>query len=70
MLVWGGGLADGGLYDPSANSWSPLPLEGAPLSRYFHAGVWTGTELVIFGGTGAPPGLPSLTLGDGALLRP
>ena len=68
MLVWGGGLADGGLDDPREQLVAVAPRR-CP-SRYFHAGVWTGTELVIFGGTRAPPGLPSLTLGERALLRP
>jgi N-acetylneuraminic acid mutarotase len=62
MLVWGGvqrtpgtfndaapspsGLA----YDPSSDTWTTLPTDGQPSSRATHAAVWTGTEMLIWGG--------------------
>jgi hypothetical protein len=54
MIVWGGrddsgALADGGRYDPSTDSWQPLPditLEG----RYEHTAIWTGSEMIVWGG--------------------
>ena len=62
MIVWGGSsflrssgtgsvLRDGGLYDPRADSWIPVPTEGAPSARRSHAAVWTGREMLVWGGT-------------------
>jgi hypothetical protein len=57
MLAWGGELAghgdqflaDGAAYDPATDAWNPLPA--APLAaRDRHVAVWTGTEMVIWGG--------------------
>ncbi|MHC4599590.1 MAG: Kelch repeat-containing protein [Planctomycetota bacterium] len=53
MLLWGGcgaaDQADGFRYDPSTDTWSPLPA--TPLAgRALHKAVWTGTEVVIWGG--------------------
>ena len=61
MIVFGGSnaeipgspdnlLADGAAYDPAANAWTPLPALGAPAARFHHDSVWTGTELLVFGG--------------------
>ncbi len=58
MLVWGGEalagggyFADGAAYDPCANMWTVLPPipEGAS-ARAYHTAVWTGTEMIIWGG--------------------
>jgi len=69
MLVWGGASgrsggvlhADGASYDPQAGRWSPLPP--APLAaRTGQAAVWTGRELVVWGGyTGLGPGRWAIT---------
>lgn len=57
MLVWGGSgslprqpyFADGAAYDPAADRWRRLPQ--APLIRRAgHSAVWTGKEMVIWGG--------------------
>ena len=53
MIVWGGTynnitLADGGRYNPSTRSWSPISQIGAP-ARDNHTAFWTGTEMIIFG---------------------
>lgn len=59
MIVWGGYgssctgsyCADGAAYDPATNSWSTIPA--APIAgRQRFAMVWTGTEVVIWGGQG------------------
>jgi hypothetical protein len=62
MIVWGGQtgypedppqptLTDtGGRYDPAANAWIPTSMANAPNARYRHAGIWTGDELVVWGG--------------------
>lgn len=59
MAVWGGGdtdsrvgyYADGAAFDPDAGTWraiAPSPL----VARSGHTGVWSGTEVVLWGGTG------------------
>lgn len=57
MIVWGGfgGTGDavaatGGSYDPLANSWALTTLAQAPLPRELHTTVWTGSEMLVFGG--------------------
>jgi N-acetylneuraminic acid mutarotase len=64
MLVWGGGLynprsrfsaiatplEEGGRYDPATDSWKPTATAGAPSPRLGHLAVWTGTEMLIWGG--------------------
>jgi hypothetical protein len=58
MIVWGGivlvtRLDDGGQYDPIADSWTTVALNGRPAARFSHAAVWTGTEMIVFGGFGS-----------------
>lgn len=73
LLVWGGStlvtsenrwLADGAALDPVANRWRPLPP--APIGpRSEAATVWTGSEMVVWGGTAN-----SQMLTDGAAFNP
>jgi N-acetylneuraminic acid mutarotase len=62
MIVWGGGsfnpygsihLNDGGRYNPAANTWTALPVAGTPAARDAHTAVWTGSDMIIFGGIGS-----------------
>jgi N-acetylneuraminic acid mutarotase len=57
MFVWagtGGGsagtLRDGGLYDPTTNSWSTVSTTNAPAGGVQGSIVWTGTEAIMWGG--------------------
>src|SRR5207249_8065850 len=57
MIVWGGfdGVADvntGGIYDPSADTWTPTSTSGAPAARDLHVAVWadSSSEMDIWGG--------------------
>ena len=60
MLVWGGctnanitlGIprSDGARYNPTSNTWTPMSSVNAPTGRALATGVWTGTELIIWGG--------------------
>src|SRR4029077_8239677 len=63
MIVWGGGYFDpnnyvfvpfntGGRYDPSTDNWRVTNLTGAPDPRDSHTAVWTGNELIVWGGFG------------------
>jgi hypothetical protein len=36
-----------------SGSWTVTSVSGAPAGRYWHTGVWTGGELIVFGGTTA-----------------
>jgi hypothetical protein len=57
MLIWGGEGGDSGptlntgaRYDPTTDTWTPMSTLGAPGGRYLHAAVWTGSELLVWGG--------------------
>jgi N-acetylneuraminic acid mutarotase len=57
MIVWGGIMAggsgslnSGGRYYPSTDTWSPVSTLGAPVARYAHTAVWTGSKMVVWGG--------------------
>jgi N-acetylneuraminic acid mutarotase len=59
MIVWGGFFYDGnnhyfntgGRYNPSTNVWTPTSVTNAPEPRFFHTAVWTGSEMVAWGGS-------------------
>ena len=62
MIIWGGNTgsyppdtASGGAYDPSSDSWEPLPEAGAPSAREQHTAVWTGSLMLVMGGYDANP---------------
>jgi N-acetylneuraminic acid mutarotase len=56
MLVWGGNTAagvprNGGRYNPATDTWKPLSWRpGVTLRRLGHTAVWTGTEMIVWGG--------------------
>jgi N-acetylneuraminic acid mutarotase len=58
MIVWGGtnfnnqvGVSNtGGRYDPVSDTWTATNLTNAPTARYFHTAVWTGSEMIVWGG--------------------
>ncbi len=58
MIVWGGCyggqcqlvLNSGGRYDPSSDSWVPTSIEDGPTARLNHSAVWTGSEMIVWGG--------------------
>jgi len=54
MLIWGGaGVgtdATGGRYDPDADTWQPTSVVNAPNGNGGGTAVWTGTEMVFWGG--------------------
>jgi N-acetylneuraminic acid mutarotase len=60
-IFWGGeartiadekatALSDGAAYNPMTDTWRTLSSKGAPSARASHVSVWTGQELVIWGG--------------------
>src|SRR5439155_26877 len=58
MIVWGGYryttsttyLNTGGRYNPSTDSWIATTTTGVPGGRSFHTAVWTGSEMIVWGG--------------------
>lgn len=60
MIAFGGASAvgridgfrnDGFRYDPATDTWTPLPANPG-LGRAEHVAVWTGTEMIVYGGIG------------------
>jgi N-acetylneuraminic acid mutarotase len=58
MIVWGGEYIDGAcnsaqgaIYDPATDTWHPTTTTGAPHPRDNHSAVWTGTQMIVWGGT-------------------
>jgi N-acetylneuraminic acid mutarotase len=62
MIIWGGEfwqpfidgvfcyLNTGGRYDPATDTWKLTSTKGAPSKRYGHVGIWTGKEMIVWGG--------------------
>jgi N-acetylneuraminic acid mutarotase len=46
LIVWAPGFA----FNPLENTWRALNVTNAPRYRYGHSAVWTGKEMLIFGG--------------------
>lgn len=74
MIVWGGygdgtaatGLNTGRIYDPITNTWDETSVTNAPSPRASHSVIWTGTEMIIWGGNTESWSLP----GDGGRYNP
>jgi hypothetical protein len=59
MIVWGGyggpvsgELNSGGRYNPSTDTWIATSIANAPSGRSSHTVVWTGSEMIVWGGYG------------------
>lgn len=64
MIIWGGyeshscgflcvtgtNYNDGARYNPANNTWQSMATAGAPFNRSSHRAVWTGTEMIVWGG--------------------
>lgn len=58
IIVWGGNVGStsptyvnsGGLYDPVADQWTTISTIGVPDPRSGHTSVWTGSQMVVWGG--------------------
>jgi hypothetical protein len=57
MIVWGGigyGYENtGGRYNPTTDTWVPTSTINAPEGRANPTAVWTGSEMIIWGGYNA-----------------
>jgi hypothetical protein len=74
-LIWGGILitdpergrelyGDGASFEPANQVWSSIPISSEFPGRFGHSAVWTGTEMMIWGGARAD------TLNTGARYNP
>ncbi len=78
MLVWGGQdprqpftLGDGAAFDPTTSAWRAISDRSAPHPREGFASVWTGTELIVWGGEYHPEtGEETVPLNDGGIYNP
>ncbi len=55
MIIWGGWeggpiFNTGGRYNPITNSWTATSTANAPAPRTNHTAVWTGSEMIVWGG--------------------
>jgi N-acetylneuraminic acid mutarotase len=65
MIVWGGCptvsctevLNDGARYDPSTDTWTPIANTSGLTPRHFHQAIWTGSQMIVWGGTTDPQGI-------------
>ncbi len=75
MIVWGGigfsdsGLNSGGVYAFANDTWNATPTLGAPSGRNSHSAIWTGSEMIVWGGNNNL-GPPNYSTNDGARLNP
>jgi hypothetical protein len=58
MIVWGGygdgaasAWSDGAIYNPATDAWVAASGAGSPTARGGHAAKWTGTGMLVFGGS-------------------
>ena len=45
-------LNTGGSYSPNANSWTATSTTNAADARISHSAIWTGSEMIVWGGSG------------------
>jgi N-acetylneuraminic acid mutarotase len=59
MIVWGGfsgsysnnvNRNDGACFNPTNNAWRPVSTGNAPTPRFAHSAIWTGKEMLVWGG--------------------
>jgi N-acetylneuraminic acid mutarotase len=59
MIVFGGSrnignaytfYDNGARYNPSLNSWTSIKSTNSPPARYYHTAIWTGSEMIVWGG--------------------
>src|SRR5262249_42145923 len=62
-------LGDGARYNPTTKKWASIQSEGAPSPRTAHTAVWTGSRMIVWGGTGISQSLLT-NFNDGASYDP
>lgn len=64
VIIWGGYVEKengemvitntGIIFDPKTMTWTSLPMDGDPSPRHYHTALWTGTQMIIWGGENDP----------------
>lgn len=74
VFIWGGSDSSGGvldsgaIYDPVVDTWTPIAKDAyTPTARVLATAVWTGSVVVVFGGSDAAGATPYK---DGAIYDP
>ena len=59
MIIWGGygDRNTGGRYNPSTDIWIDTSTTSAPIGREQHTAIWTGSEMVVWGGASSAQGV-------------
>jgi hypothetical protein len=62
MIIWGGSstagdFGNGARYNPAADTWTATAATNAPLARSYHTAVWSGNEMIIWGGASGDQGI-------------
>ena len=77
MIIWGGGAGTpfagfntGGRYNPDTDSWTSTTTVNAPDIRFDETAVWTGTEMIIWGGVCCVCGGPCIFRDTGGRYNP
>ena len=84
MIVWAGGgdeptdaggvesheAGPGAAYNPTTDSWRMISSVGAPEARLENTAVWTGTEMIVFGGNSGIARVGGTTLSSGGRYNP
>lgn len=83
MIIWGGHgsggpsgtlfLNTGARYNPATDVWLPISSDGAPAARDSHTAIWTGNEMIVWGGLnvgGAFPSYVATNYADGFRYNP
>ena len=61
MIIWVGFAVpaspalsnDGARFNPTSQTWTAMNISSPPPARYVHSAVWTGSEMIILGGSGS-----------------
>jgi len=78
MIMWGGlgcqfgncRLNTGSRYNPSTDSWAPTSMINVPAARGYHSALWTGREMLIWGGAACQYTNSGCVLNTGARYNP
>ena len=79
MLIWGGtddqwgdtSHSTGGRYDPTTDTWTPTAgTNNAPTPRLGQTAVWTGTQMIVWGGFNANTSIVTAVTASGGRYDP
>jgi len=64
-------FSDGARYNPATDKWTPLNVSGGLGKRTLHTAVWTGEEMIVYGGSSGSDGTGlNINASAGAIYTP